>query len=782
MAVEEVGIRLSLTQRREVAKGLQDTQADLQDVADAGEKVDKAGQDAARSLGKASSRTFARGFSAIGGGVKSLAGFLGRGLVRAGKAAAVGIGVLAVAAAGLSVKAISLASDARETGSAFDTVFGGKAKKVGGELDKLSKKFGLYGPDLQDAARQFGVFAKAADLPKKNLAGFSTDLTKAGLDLSSFYNVDPGQAFQALQSGLSGEAEPLRKFGIFLSDTTLKAKAASMGLTGELTEQQKVMLRQKIIMSSLGDAQGDLARTSEGFANQQRGAQGRMKQFLTTLGGPLTTAATGAFRGLNSFLGPALGQLERRIPGLERTAQGLSKRFAAFGKDAGKGLPGFLKDAGEQAGRFRNKAAGVIDKARSLKDQFDGLSAGKTGTQFREAGAGLSVIGGALKNVDLTQLAEGFSSGVNDTVSVFGVVIGFAADHVDTLGKYMPYLIGAFIAYKAAQTAANVAAIRALPVTVAQTAGNFLLASANRRLATQMAITNGVEQVGIITRIRGTVATVASSVASKVAGAATKVWAAGQWLLNAALTANPIGLVVAGIALLVGGLIIAYKKSDTFRAIIDTAFGLLKRFGSWLGGKLIGFLLIVGSGFIRMGRFGIKAFTWLLKAAFKAFDGILSAAERGLGWVPGLGDKIRGARERFNEFGNSTIGKLNELGGRLKTTQDKIDGIARDRSATITVTTVEATARVNLARDRPRREHGGPVQAGNSYIVGERRPELFVPTVGGRIIPKVPEIKEMSDSTGQRRPRDPIVVQVQVDRKTIAECVVGELEAKGARR
>lgn len=33
---------------------------------------------------------------------------------------------------------------------------------------------------------------------------------------------------------------------------------------------------------------------------------------------------------------------------------------------------------------------------------------------------------------------------------------------------------------------------------------------------------------------------------------------------------------------------------------------------------------------------------------------------------------------------------------------------------------------------------GGPVTAGTPYIVGEKRPELFVPNVSGRIIPKVP--------------------------------------------
>src|SRR4051812_10537563 len=50
---------------------------------------------------------------------------------------------------------------------------------------------------------------------------------------------------------------------------------------------------------------------------------------------------------------------------------------------------------------------------------------------------------------------------------------------------------------------------------------------------------------------------------------ATKAWTAVQWLLNAALTANPVGLVVAAVAALVAGIIIAYNHSETFRNTVD---------------------------------------------------------------------------------------------------------------------------------------------------------------------------------------------------------------------
>lgn len=58
--------------------------------------------------------------------------------------------------------------------------------------------------------------------------------------------------------------------------------------------------------------------------------------------------------------------------------------------------------------------------------------------------------------------------------------------------------------------------------------------------------------------------------------AATAAWTAAQWLLNAALDANPIGLVALALAGLVTALVIAYKKSETFRDIVDAALNVVK--------------------------------------------------------------------------------------------------------------------------------------------------------------------------------------------------------------
>ncbi|MBP2211081.1 phage-related minor tail protein [Rhodococcus ruber] len=53
---------------------------------------------------------------------------------------------------------------------------------------------------------------------------------------------------------------------------------------------------------------------------------------------------------------------------------------------------------------------------------------------------------------------------------------------------------------------------------------------------------------------------------------ATKAWAAAQWLLNAALNANPISLIILAIGALIGGIVLAYRNSETFRDVVQSVW------------------------------------------------------------------------------------------------------------------------------------------------------------------------------------------------------------------
>ncbi len=98
--------------------------------------------------------------------------------------------------------------------------------------------------------------------------------------------------------------------------------------------------------------------------------------------------------------------------------------------------------------------------------------------------------------------------------------------------------------------------------------------------ATGYAIAQGVMAAatgaGTAAIAANSLATGAYAVTTGVVRGATAAWAATQWLLNAAMTANPIGIVVVAIAALAAGLVLAYQKSETFRGIVQGAFGVVQ--------------------------------------------------------------------------------------------------------------------------------------------------------------------------------------------------------------
>nr|DAL34321.1 MAG TPA_asm: tail tape measure [Caudoviricetes sp.] len=73
-----------------------------------------------------------------------------------------------------------------------------------------------------------------------------------------------------------------------------------------------------------------------------------------------------------------------------------------------------------------------------------------------------------------------------------------------------------------------------------------------------------------------TIRTVAYGIASKAVRVATLAWAGAQWVLNAAMSANPIGIIIAALVALVAGIVLAYKHSETFRNIVQAAWNGIK--------------------------------------------------------------------------------------------------------------------------------------------------------------------------------------------------------------
>lgn len=208
-------------------------------------------------------------------------------------------------AAGLFTKMVSGASDLNENMNKVQAIFGSASSSVIADSQKMADAFGMSKNEFLDSAGKLGGLFKGAGFGGDDVAALSTQFVKLSADASSFFNVPFDVALQKLRSGLSGEAEPLRDFGVFLTEDAVKAKAMAMGLATagqELSNQAKVQARAAIITESLKDAQGDLAKTADGLANSSREFSGRIENLSASFGQTLAPIAGAALADVNTGL------------------------------------------------------------------------------------------------------------------------------------------------------------------------------------------------------------------------------------------------------------------------------------------------------------------------------------------------------------------------------------------------------------------------------------------------------------------------------------------------
>jgi hypothetical protein len=188
------------------------------------------------------------------------------------------------------------ASAMNEQSSKVGVVFKDSAGVVTAAAKEMADAFGYPKREFLEGASSIGLLAKAAKLSEAEAGRMGVQFAKLGADASSFYDVPVADALTAIRSGLVGEAEPMRRFGVLLIDEAVKAEALKLGLAKvgqEISQGAKVQARASLIAKGLVDAQGDLARTAGSAANQIRSIWGRIENLQADLGAafqPITDA------------------------------------------------------------------------------------------------------------------------------------------------------------------------------------------------------------------------------------------------------------------------------------------------------------------------------------------------------------------------------------------------------------------------------------------------------------------------------------------------------------
>lgn len=228
------------------------------------------------------------------------------------KAAVLGAAVAGAAVAQLVGDSIKAASALSESTNAVNVTFGAAADGILNLGNKAATSLGLSSSAFNGLAVQFSSFATTIAGPGGDVTSTLDDMTTRAADFASVMNLDVNDAAMMFQSGLAGETEPLRKYGLDLSAAAVEAYAMANGIgtAGEaLTESEKVQARYGSLMEQTSKTQGDFANTSDGLANQQRILAATFENSKASIGNalmPVMVAIMPVVQKLAVWLGKAL--------------------------------------------------------------------------------------------------------------------------------------------------------------------------------------------------------------------------------------------------------------------------------------------------------------------------------------------------------------------------------------------------------------------------------------------------------------------------------------------
>lgn len=300
---------------------------------------------------------------------------------------------------------VKSASDLTEATSYLNQVFGSSAADIIAESDRMALAFGTSRVEFLSSASALGDMFTNMGYAKDQAAVLSTAMVKLAGDISSAKNIRFDEALTKLQAGLAGEAEPLRRFGVDLTEVALKSQAAKMGIkamNGEFTAAEKTQIRLAIIMNQTKSSQGDLAKTADGVANSMRGLGGRIEYLAEVIGAVLEPIAAAV-----------LGEMNTAVTALSLYWEDNKNSVVAWGQTA----VGAVGETSKSMGWLQKSIGFVADAFQVMKLGFYAAQSYIT--------AGVSTIIKSFSGLGhaldfIVEKLSGYKAGIGDFIDTYG--------------------------------------------------------------------------------------------------------------------------------------------------------------------------------------------------------------------------------------------------------------------------------------------------------------------------------------------------------------------------
>lgn len=346
-----------------------------------------------------------------------------------------------------------------------------------------------------------------------------------------------------------------------------------------------------MLRTEMADLAGPLGGLGEQFAESARKAAvfGAVRGLFQQTG----QAAVNLRAGIDPLVTDFAKLITATVPYLPKIADGLASAATATGRwlgsfaesgrvtevidnavDTFRDLGGIARNVGSiLSSVFSSAGAGagsLLGNIKSLTGQLAAfLRSGEGSSGLTSLFSGLSALGEAMR----TSLAAVLPAVTQSIRALAPAVTGLApalAQVVVAVAPLLPY----FVSLAATILIKLTPAISALAgwLTRNQDALKVVVITVGAYIAVQKAAAVAAGAHAAVLAVQAAGGLLAFLKSTTLVTAATKVWTAGQWLLNAALTANPIGIVVVALGALVAALVVAYRNSDTFRKIVQDAW------------------------------------------------------------------------------------------------------------------------------------------------------------------------------------------------------------------
>jgi len=464
--------------------------------------------------------------------------------------------------------------------------------------------------------------ATAADITSSTLRGFGLEAAKSGhvSDVLALTAAKTNAGILDLGEGMKYASPVMKSMGISLEETS-----AAMGIlanAGIKGSQGGTTLRTAMVRLTKPMKPAIKAMTALGFSAYD--SKGKMKPLATTIGELNAKTKNLTVQQKNQAIAQIFGTESlsgmlalmaagpTQINGLTTALKGADGAAAKMAETQTDNLYGALQSID---GAFETLKINIGEKAAPA------ITAALKGLAGAVPAMGAAVMGGmnklfdfagsvattvqptlvSLKDFIMTEMVPRFKDigiTMSELYTTYSPLLGAAFDMIKTSAAAV--VTGGLDLIKGALTWLNdnsgLTAIVLTTVGIAfgiygVTVGVAAAATAYHNVVTGIAFVKNMLLLGVTTALKA---------AQLVGAVATGVITAAQWLWNAAMTANPIGLVVLAVVGLVAGIVIAYNHFTTFRNIVNGVWDVLKGF---LGiifkvGKAMGGFISKVAGFV----------------------------------------------------------------------------------------------------------------------------------------------------------------------------------------